>query len=212
MARPCSDWWPGARGSRDGAERGRRLGGSVSFGVAEDRGTGGSGAIGHGRAARRLAAAASSGDWPPAVVSCTAKPQARHLRAAPFVAAQPYSGPSPTRPCARTRDPRSRSRISAQDASGARRGARKLVPAATARKFDGIAANGSAPPDNDGAAGPSQYVESGEHRVRCVLQGGGRSAQPTSDEHALGGLRRRLRDQQRRGRDRPARHAAASGG
>jgi hypothetical protein len=54
--------------------------------------------------------------------------------------------------------PLSTSGVSSPDTSGSRLRSSPLIPAPTT-SFSGIGANGSAPPDNDGAAGPTQYTE-----------------------------------------------------
>jgi uncharacterized membrane protein len=83
-------------------------------------------------------------------------PAAHYDTSPPLSSIQPIAGPFGHHPAHRGRSNRS-NRSGTLSSTG---GGASLTPApSTSSSFNGIGANGSAPPDNDGAAGLTQYVE-----------------------------------------------------
>ena len=85
-------------------------------------------------------------------------PEVHHDTSRPLRSIQPSSNPGASHAALHAHSgPSESSNAVASDTSGPRSPGRQIPTTST--NFGGIGANGSAPPDNDGAIGPTQYVE-----------------------------------------------------
>ena len=103
------------------------------------------------------AAAAAAPTAAPSSSPVVVSNEVHHDTSVPLRALAPSLTPSRAHPALHGR-PATGVALAAPDTSGPVAAATPRIPATTAN-FSGIGANGSAPPDNDGAIGPTQYVE-----------------------------------------------------
>ncbi len=105
-------------------------------------------------AAAAKAAAAPAPARSPQVMTTS---EVHHDTSAPLRSIAPSGSPSHAHPALHSQSAQSTG-VAAPDTSGSRLAPTVRIPT-TAVNFTGIGANGSAPPDNDGAIGATQYVE-----------------------------------------------------